>query len=73
MLLVGLTRSVGIVKDILANDSLSDKGSKYYGFCRFSVQCCFLLSKVLLKEGVLSKVVNGFLRASDIDTTLPWL
>ncbi len=36
MLLVGLTRSVRIVKDILANDLLSNKGSKYYGFYRFS-------------------------------------
>ena len=36
MLLVGLTRSVRIVKDILANNSLSNKGSKCYDFYRFS-------------------------------------
>ncbi len=36
MLLVGLTRLVRIVKDILVNDSLSNKGSKYYSFYRFS-------------------------------------
>jgi len=71
MLLVGLTRSVRIVEDISANNSLSDKGSKCYSFYGFSDQCCFLLSKVLLEEGVSSKVTNGFLRASDIDTTLP--
>jgi len=71
MLLVGLTRSVRIVEDISANDSLSNKGSKYYDFYRFSNQCYFLLSKVLLEEGISSKVTNGFLRASDINTTLP--
>ncbi len=71
MLLVGLTGSVRIVEDILADNSLSNKGSKYYDFCRFSDQCCFLLSEVLLEEGVSSKVTNGFLRASDVDTALP--
>jgi len=36
MLLVGLIRSVRLVEDILANDLLSDKRSKYYDFYRFS-------------------------------------
>ncbi len=36
MLLVGLTRLVRIVEDILANDLLSNKGSRYYDFYRFS-------------------------------------
>ncbi len=36
MLLVRLTRLVRIVKDILANDLLSNKESKYYSFYRFS-------------------------------------
>ncbi len=71
ILLVGLTRSVRIVEDILADDSLSNKGSECYNFCRFSDQCCFLLSKVLLEESMLSKVTDSFLRASDVDTTLP--
>ncbi len=36
MLLVGLTRLVRIVKDILVNNLLSNKGSKCYNFYRFS-------------------------------------
>ena len=71
MLLVGLTRSVGIVEDISADDSLGDKGSECCDFCGFSDQCCFPLSEVLLEEGVSSEVADGFLRASDVDTALP--
>ena len=36
MLLIGLTRLVRIVKDILANNLLSNKESKYYDFYKFS-------------------------------------
>ncbi len=36
MLLIGLTRLVRIVKDILVNNLLNNKESKYYNFYRFS-------------------------------------
>ena len=71
MLLIGLTRLVRIVEDISADDSLGDEGSECCDFCGFSDRCCFLLSEVLLEEGVSSEVADGFLRASDVNTTLP--